>query len=171
MVTDSETPITRELPWTHSCFVCGEDNAHGMQLKARVRDDGAVEMEHTARPSDAGWRDVMHGGLTMTLLDEVMTWAAILALKRGCVSAEFTTRLKAPVQVGQRIRVSGTVTRARGRLALVEGEAVGDDGTIFATATGKYMPVSEDMQEAFVKDFVVGEGVPGMPWGAVNSEQ
>jgi len=100
----------------------------------------------------------MHGGITMTLLDEVMTWAAILTLDRGCVSAEFTTRLLKPIAVGEGLVVEGWVTEAKRRLARVEGRVRSTrTGEELALANGRYMPVPQEQAEAFTKDFVEGE--------------
>ena len=71
---------TGTLPWTKSCFVCGQENPHGLHLKCRV-DDGQVILEYTTQERDLGWRSIVHGGIVMTLMDEVMTWAAILAAR------------------------------------------------------------------------------------------
>lgn len=149
-----------QLPWTNSCFVCGQDNPRGFRLRPFV-DGGRVVVVHTVGAHDAGWRGVMHGGLTMTLLDEVMTWAAILGLRTGCVSAELTVRLQAPIREGDEIRVEGWTSRARSRLALVEGRVVlqNDHETILATAGGKYVP-APDQTGGFSKDFVPGSGDP-----------
>jgi acyl-coenzyme A thioesterase PaaI-like protein len=146
----------RQLPWTHSCFVCGQDNPHGFDLRPRV-EEGRVVVEHTTRIEDSGWRGVMHGGLTMTLLDEVMTWAAILASNRGCVSAEFTTRLKQPIRAGQRIRVEGWAGEPRRKLILAEGRVLSDNGELLAEAQGKYVALSEEQSAGFEKDFVKSE--------------
>ncbi len=147
-----------QLPWTNSCFVCGQDNPRGFRLRPFV-EEGRVAVVHTVGEHDAGWRGVMHGGLTMTLLDEVMTWAAILGLRTGCVSAELTVRLQAPIREGAVIRVEGWTTRARSRLAQVEGQVVLQDsrGTVLAGANGKYVPVP-DQAGGFRKDFVPGSG-------------
>ena len=68
---------TGTLPWTKTCFVCGEDNPNGLRLRSRVEGDRIV-LSHVTRDSDLGYRHLVHGGISMTLLDEVMTSFAIL---------------------------------------------------------------------------------------------
>jgi uncharacterized protein (TIGR00369 family) len=145
------------LPWTKSCFVCGEANPHGLHLKSRIEGEWVVT-EHTTREADLGWRHIVHGGIAMTLLDEVMTWAAILASRRACVAAEMTTRLRKPIHAGQRIRAQGRVTDGKSRLFLTEAQILDVDGTPLATATGKYVPMPEDQVSLCEKDFVWGAG-------------
>lgn len=145
------------LPRTRTCFVCGEANPGGLQLTSRV-DNGVVVLEYTPSDRDLGYRHLVHGGIGMTLLDEVMTWAAILALRSICVAAEMTTRLRAPMVVGQRLRVEGMFSGGRSRLVSTSGVILDPAGTTLATATGKYMPMPDEEQARCAEDFVMGEG-------------
>ena len=142
------------LPWTRSCFVCGEQNPHGLHLRSRL-EGGRVVIEYTTRRSDVGYRHIVHGGIAVTLLDEVMTWAAIVATKKVCVAAELTVRLRQPIRVGQRLRVEGWVTRSSARLCLAEGVVRDEEGREMLRAAGKYMPMPAEMAELSEKDFVL----------------
>lgn len=141
------------LPWTRTCFVCGVDNPNGLKARSRVEGDRIV-LEHVARMSDLGYRHLVHGGISMTLLDEVMTWAAILTFRQACVAAELTVRLKQPVTAGQVMRVEGWVTSGKPRITLTEGRVLDDQQTVLATATGKYVPMPGGGLHLCVKDFV-----------------
>jgi acyl-coenzyme A thioesterase PaaI-like protein len=81
----------------------------------------------------------------MTLLDEVMTWAAIIKARQACVSVEITTRMKKPVRTNQTIKAEGWIKDVKSKLYLTEGRLSGSDGGILMTASGKYflMPQSE----------------------------
>jgi uncharacterized protein (TIGR00369 family) len=133
--------------------VCGQDNPRGLRLRSRV-EDGRVVLEYTTAETDLGWKQMVHGGLAMTLLDEVMTWAAILAARRACVAAELTVRLRRPIQVGQRLRVEAWTDGGRARLILTEGRIADERGGVLATAAGKYMPMSPDAASLCADDFV-----------------
>jgi uncharacterized protein (TIGR00369 family) len=144
-----------QLPWTKSCFVCGEDNPHGLHLRTRLENDKAV-LDYTTREADAGYKRITHGGIGMTLLDEVMTWAAIAAMKKVCVAVELTVRLKQPIEVGQKIRVEGWVTKGTSRLSRTEAQILDEEGLVLMSAEGKYMPMSGDKANLCEKDFVTG---------------
>ncbi len=147
--------LAGNLPWTKSCFVCGEDNPHGLHLRTRLEKDRAV-LDYTTREADAGYKHVTHGGIGMTLLDEVMTWAAIAGMKKVCVAVEITVRLKQPIEVGQKIRVEGWAAKTTSRLCLTEAEILDEDGEVLMSAEGKYMPMSGDKAALCEKDFVIG---------------
>lgn len=148
------TKLQGTLPWTRSCFVCGEDNPHGLHLRSRI-ENGRVILDYTPREADLGYRHIVHGGIMVTLLDEVMTWASIVAARRVCVAAELTSRLKKPIMVGKALHVEGWVARHTSRLLLTEGAILDSAGQLLMAAEGKYMPMPEDQIELTQKDFVI----------------
>ena len=154
---------TGTLPWTRTCFVCGVDNPNGLHLRSRVEGDRIV-LSHVARDTDLGYRHLVHGGISMTLLDEVMTWAAILTLRKACVAAELTVRLKHPVSVGQALRIEGWISGAKPRMTLAEGRVLDDRQRVVATATGKYVPMPASGLDLCVKDFVESPEALSLPF-------
>jgi uncharacterized protein (TIGR00369 family) len=153
-MTTRPSSLNGTLPWTRSCFVCGQDNPHGLHLRSRL-ENGRVILEHTTREPDLGYKHIVHGGIAITLLDEVMTWAAIVTARRVCVAAELTARLKKPIRVGTRLRVEGWVTKATPRLLATEGRITAGGGELLLSATGKYMPMPKDQIALTHKDFVM----------------
>ncbi len=147
------------LPWTRSCFVCGETNQHGLRLRSCVEADGRVTLEHQTRTEDLGYSNIVHGGIAATLLDEVMTWSAIIDMHQPCVAAEMSFRLKLPITVGARLRVSGWVVRNRRRILLTEGVIHDDDDRVMVSATGKYVPMAVNSAAMCEKDFVEAHDV------------
>ena len=141
------------LPWTKSCFVCGEDNPHGLHLKSWV-EGKVVRLKYTTRASDVGYRNLVHGGILATLLDEVMTWAAIISAGRMCVAAEMTTRLKKPVEVAMDLDVAAWTEKLNRRLILVQSEARDSENKVLVGAQGKYTPMPQAKLSLASKDFV-----------------
>lgn len=145
--------VSGNLPWTRGCFVCGENNPHGLQLRSRL-ENGRVVLNYTTREVDLGYRNIVHGGIAMALLDEVMTWACIVAARGLCVAAEMTTRLKEAIEVGQSLRVEGEVTEQKPRLLFTKASILNDQGKKLASAVGKYVPMPRDKISLCSEDFV-----------------
>ncbi len=141
------------LPWTRSCFVCGAENPHGLHLRSHF-DGQRVSLRYHPRPADLGYRHIIHGGITSTLLDEVMTWSAILASRRMCVAAEFTTRLKKPISLGMSLVFNAQVSRAGSKLVLTAGEVLTDSGELLGGAEGKYLPMPPQQFALCQTDFI-----------------
>jgi uncharacterized protein (TIGR00369 family) len=126
------------------CFVCGDQNRHGLQAKF-FWDGREASSELVASDSFEGYRGIFHGGLIATMLDEVMI-KAILAQDIYAVTAEMTVRYHRPVETGQELRFVGRMTEGKGRMYYAEGEAVGPDGTVFASSTGKYIQAKPELK-------------------------
>jgi len=142
------------LPHTKSCFACGEANPVGLKLLFET-DGKIVRAEFTPRPEHAGFKQTVHGGVLATVLDEVMAWACAVRTKRWAYSAELTVRYREPVRPGQKtIAIGEVVEDRRGKIFMLKGELRTAEGTIVATATGRYLPIKEplDMADELVGD-------------------
>ena len=91
-----------QLPYTKNCFVCGAHNPHGLGLRFRQVGD-EVHSDFTPAAHHAGFRDIVHGGILSTALDEAMFWAAACRMKRFCLAAELYVRFIRKVAVGQKM--------------------------------------------------------------------
>ena len=146
----------KELPHTHSCFVCGESNPIG--LKLRFETDGRiVRTRFTPRREHIGFKQVVHGGLVATVLDEIMVWACVAQTKRFAYCAELTVRFQNPLRPGEEtIATAELVTNRRDKIFEVKSELKDSAGKTFATATGKYIPV-KSLELAGLATDVVGD--------------
>jgi uncharacterized protein (TIGR00369 family) len=143
------------LPWTRACFVCGQDNPHGLRLRCRL-EAGRVLIEHAAREADLGWKTFVHGGITMALLDEAMAWAAMVSARRPCVTAEMTVRLRRPAAVGMRLRVEGEVSGPGGRVLATSGKVLDSEGRELASASAKFVPMGAEAAGDWLQDLIAG---------------
>lgn len=139
----------REILRYPNCFVCGDKNIHG--IKAKFYYDGkSAFTEVMADGKFEGYRGIYHGGVISSLMDEVMI-KAILATGKFVVTAEMTVKYKLPVKVGEKLRFIGIVTKEKGRLFFTEASAVGEEGVVYATATGKYVLAKDDLKDQLMK--------------------
>jgi uncharacterized protein (TIGR00369 family) len=117
------------------CFVCGKDNPAGLNISWKTSGN-VTEASFTISKAHQGWKDLVHGGILATVLDEAMTR---LAWERfgGAVTAEMTVRYLRPAKIGDRMSVRGEVEEAKGRLIPAKAEIRDGAGQIVAEATGK----------------------------------
>ena len=146
------------LPYTRGCFVCGADNPHGLHVKFHTNADGqhdarAVQTEFTPHAEHAGFKGIVHGGIVASLLDETMFWAAALAMKQFCVSAEMTVRYKRKAAVGHKLFITAKTLRHSSRLVETEGEIRDASKTLIAKATGKFLPLDDASAAPTLADF------------------
>jgi acyl-coenzyme A thioesterase PaaI-like protein len=145
-----------ELPHTPNCLVCGRSNPHGLHLSLHVNPTtGIVTTTFTPTRDHIGFEGIIHGGILATVLDEVMVWAATWSGKRFCVCGELTTRFKQSAEIGRPITVTAGIDQARKKLITTTGEVRrASDNALLATATGKYVPLNDDQNRAFVNTLV-----------------
>lgn len=121
------------------CFVCGAANPVGLGLSFWFEGEQyctslAVQEQHQ------GYAGLLHGGITATVLDEVM---ARLLWVRGirAIPAQLEVRYLRPVRVGERLTFRGRLLSDRGKLVETEAVALGADGQQVARAVGKALLV------------------------------
>lgn len=133
----------RQLPHTRSCFVCGEANPLG--LKLRFESDGQlVRTRFTPQADHIGFKEVIHGGLLATVLDEIMVWACAVQTRQFAFCVEMNVRFIRSARPGRELVVTGVlVTNRRGRLFEAKASVATAAGDVLAEATGKYMPIKK----------------------------
>lgn len=116
------------------CFACGRDNPIGLHLTFRDEGDRYVTI-FTALPAHQGYKDIVHGGIIATLLDEIM--ARYVWVKYGAAAtARLEIRYRRPVPTGQPITVRGWITAIkRDRIFELAADACLEDGTVLVEAT------------------------------------
>ena len=106
------------------CFGCSPDHAIGFHLHcARVTSpegQRSIETELVPGAQYQGPPGVMHGGLVMTLADEVAAWTVIGLTSRFGFTAAMSCKLHRPVRIGQPVAGRGTIASASLRIVKVE---------------------------------------------------
>ncbi len=121
------------------CIVCGTDNPKGLHLRFSYDEDtGRAETVFTPGPDLQGWAGIVHGGILVTLLDEVMAKAAA---RRGLqvLTGEITARFKNRAPVSEQLRCEGSIETVRKKIAYAKGAVYNPAGDIVAEATAKMM--------------------------------
>ena len=86
-----------------------------------------------------GYRNLLHGGIQATLLDELCSWV-VQALCRTVgvtVSMEISYRKAVLISDGE-ITLRGRLVEQNNRMAMVDGKLLTKEGTVCATARCKF---------------------------------
>lgn len=140
----------RPLPWSDSCFVCGESNPNGLKAKFTVDEVGKVRLETVIDHRFEGYGGHVHGGVLTALLDETAVWAVIHSLSRMCTTIQLTVTFRQPVPGGSRVVVVGETAGRKGRFHLARSEMRDPEGRLLATAEGRFMAMSEETHQKVV---------------------
>jgi acyl-coenzyme A thioesterase PaaI-like protein len=134
-------------PNSHFCFICGVKNIAGVHVNFYETSDNGGTPEVLARfngrPEHQGYPGRMHGGVITGILDETIGRAVNIGEgenpKTWGVTAELSVRFRKPVPLGVDLVARGRITRDIHHLFEGTGEIYLPDGTVAATAHGKYI--------------------------------
>lgn len=138
--------ITGMQPISRECLVCGTENSLG--IKARFYETTSKELIalFTLRSEHQSYPGIAHGGMSATVLDEVIGRAIMIDNNHETfgVTLDLQVRYRKPVPLGVELKVVGRIDSVKGRLFEGSGELYLPDGTIAVEAHGKYMKRSID---------------------------
>lgn len=134
----SKSPM--DLANDQMCFVCGKRNRNGLQLDFELVGEDRIRTEFIPPKRFQGWKDILHGGIIATILDEVMVNAAYLR-KIMAVSAKLEIRLRKPAAIGERLIFYGQILKQGAKTLDVKAWAEQENGTVVAEATGLLVKV------------------------------
>ncbi len=115
------------------CFVCGPGNPIGLRV-AFSWDGHQARAEFTANENHQGWKNVVHGGILTSLIDEAMSWSALFS-GMSTVTARMETRFRRSLPLDQPVVVTGSLTRTTRKLVEARGEIALPDGAVVAEGT------------------------------------
>ncbi|WP_287046861.1 hotdog fold domain-containing protein [Megasphaera sp.] len=123
---------------TNHCFGCGRDNPIGLKLDMKLEGDHCVAY-FTPKAEHESYGDRMHGGLTSTLLDEVMGDYVFRKAGKPAYTARLEIRFHSAIRIGETVKVEGWPEVHRGRLFIMKGKITHADGTPAAEAKAEMM--------------------------------
>ncbi len=135
---DSETPL-HARPQS-GCFVCGQNNPCGLQLRYERQADGGVAATWVPTSAWEGFRGIVHGGVVSTVLDEAMS-KAVAGTGTEALTAELRVRFRRHVTSGERFQIRGWIDSRNKRLIRTEAVLTAADGTEHAHAWATFLPL------------------------------
>ena len=130
-----------ELKKETFCFVCGEDNKDGLQLRIERDGDKGVKTKFVADQRYRGWANYLHGGVIGLIFDELLGWNARY-LDYDAMTARMEIRYRRPIPVGSRVIFQGTVEKEDNRILEMRTHAFLEDGSLAAEGRGRMMIIN-----------------------------
>lgn len=138
-----------QLPRFDCCFCCSPVNDHGLHASFHVEDKTIIG--RFSPPTEyCGYPGITHGGITATLLDEAMTWAATVFTGTFHFAGEVKVRYRRPVPSDKEIVIRASVIDTNRKVVFTDGQVATPDGVVLAHSEGKYYPVPAE-QDAIMK--------------------
>jgi acyl-coenzyme A thioesterase PaaI-like protein len=127
-----------------NCFVCEPANADGMQIPFfHDTERAVVTADFTLGASFSGAPTLIHGGVTLAVLDEAMAWACIAIGGQWAVTAETTTRFVRAVRVDSTYTVEAEVLDHVDSTIRTAARVLDRRGVVRAEATASFTTLGE----------------------------
>lgn len=140
-------PAVHETIPGNACFGCGPENPAGLGVEIfRDPDDpGRLLGRFEARPEQAGFPGITHGGALYTALDCMATWSGMLlaGTRALWVLRSATMRYLRPALAGRPLALSAEIEKAGGAwdAIAVRAEARDADGVLLARGNFDVVPL------------------------------
>ncbi len=128
----------KQDPKYDMCFACGAHNPIGLHLPFFSIPNGCLSI-FTPFHEHQSYNDRMHGGLIMTLMDEVMGNYLFIKEGKPTYTGKMESRFRKPVLIGQTILISCQEVKRKGHLVVMEAKVETADGAVCAEATSHMM--------------------------------
>lgn len=145
--------MKERVPTSQGCFVCGKDNPIGMKLET-YRDGDRMTADFVPGANYTGWKNIVHGGIITTLLDEIMVWVPWAKTGKYFFTGEIKVRFMKPLLAGTEVTINAWCEKEGRRIIETAGEIIDTKGTVYARATGKYISMTEAQQKEFEKSLI-----------------
>lgn len=129
--------MNKTLEDDHFCFVCGEKNPSGLHIQFNLH-DGKVYAEFIPQKIHQGYKDIVHGGILSTLLDEAMVKVALLQ-GMPAVTAEINVRFKNSLLIGEKAIIEAEILQINKKIIETSSTVKKIDNTIIAKGYAKLL--------------------------------
>jgi uncharacterized protein (TIGR00369 family) len=146
----------------HNCFGCSPINPSGLQMQF-FADEDTVYSNVIVPDHLCGWSNIAHGGVLSTILDEIMSWAALHFLKRITMTKSMTMEFIKPVYIRSPLKAAGKVLEVGAKHdAVMEGILYNQsdevcvkskaDFAVFSPKVAKRLGIADDASLKFFAD-------------------
>lgn len=132
----------RPIPRNESCFVCGTENCCSLGLLFFSKEN-EVRAEWTPRAEHCSYEGIVHGGVVSAALDEILGWTGWNLFQKYYLTAELSVRFLKPIELARTYRINARLLKARSRFYIAEGDVIGENGAVHASAQGKFMVIDD----------------------------
>ncbi|GAB1405754.1 MAG: PaaI family thioesterase [Lentimicrobiaceae bacterium] len=129
----------------YQCFGCAPDNPYGLKMQFVELPDGVMA---TWQPEShfEGWKNVLHGGIQATLMDEIASWLVFVKLHTSGVTSKMEVKLKKPVHINAgKITLKASLRAMQKNVAIIDTSITDSNATECATGVMHYFTYPEEV--------------------------
>lgn len=129
----------------YNCFGCSPHNEHGLKLSFTDKGDH-IEAQWTPNKNFQGYKNILHGGIQTTLLDEIASWTVYTKVGTAGVTSKLEIKFLRPVFIdGSEIILKAFLKCVEKRTAILETFLYDAKEKLCAEATIEYFLYPEEL--------------------------
>ncbi len=122
-----------------NCFGCSQNNSNGLQMQFFEQDEYIIS-NWVPKNYLTGFKNVLHGGIQTTILDEIASWVVFVKCKTAGVTTGLNAKFRNPAYVdGKPFTIKAKLLKQDKRFATIHAEIISNDGTLCSEAEVIYM--------------------------------
>lgn len=127
-----------------NCFVCEQRNEDGLRIPFfHDTERNVVTADFSLSDAYSGAPTMLHGGVTLAVLDEAMAWACIVIAHQWAVTSETTARFHRAVYVDKPHTVEAEVVDQTGSEIMTVARILNVRGVVRAEATATFTKLGD----------------------------
>ena len=133
-----------DLGYETNCFVCEQSNESGLRIPFfHDTERGVVTAEFTLSDTFSGAPTMLHGGVSLAVLDEAMAWACIAIARQWAVTSRTSTEFRRAVYVDKPHVVEAEVVSRTDSEIVTTGRISNLKGVVRVESTATFTALGE----------------------------
>lgn len=128
-----------------NCFGCSKNNDNGLQMEFFEQEEYIIS-NWIPKNYLTGFKNVLHGGIQTTILDEIASWVVFVKCKTAGVTTSLNAKFRNPAHVdGNAFTVKAKLIKQDRRFATIHAEIINSENVICSEAEVIYMIFPEQI--------------------------
>jgi uncharacterized protein (TIGR00369 family) len=133
-----------DLGYQTNCFVCEPSNRAGLRIPFfHDTDRNVVTADFELSQAFSGAPTMLHGGVSLAILDEAMAWACIALGRQWAVTSETSTRFHRAVYIDTPHTVTAEIVERRDSEIVTTARIVKAKGAVRAEARATFIALGD----------------------------
>jgi uncharacterized protein (TIGR00369 family) len=128
-----------------NCFGCSPHNEQGLQMEFYEKEEYIIS-EWEPKTYFSGFKNVLHGGIQTTILDEIACWVVFIKCQTSGVTTALNAKFKNSAFTDRgKLTIRGKLIEQNKRFATIHAEILDSNEKICSEAKVTYMIFPQEM--------------------------
>ncbi len=132
----------------YNCFGCSPNNITGLKMEFTF-DGEQISCVWKPQKAFQGYKDLLHGGIQVTMMDEIASWVVQAKLGTAGVTSKIETRFLKPVYINEeQIRLRARVQEIKHNIVVIEASLFNSKDELCSRSVVSYFTFKNEVATA-----------------------